>query len=222
MLSLFRGSFILDGMYLTVVITSFSLSSSLVVALLVAKITGGVVIVVDSSFPFVVVNVDVVVVVVVWSSSSSGSLLCGSVRSTDSSLLTLLLVVLVDVMSVLGVSLVVKSLLVVSMLCDVEEAFVEWEGVVEVVEHWHVGEVSVDVDLRIDRLLSASVGELDVEVEEVEVAGVSVSRIEESVFVQSDSVMEHPGDSGAVELSWDFFNLDPQSLHTPLPSTKAT
>jgi hypothetical protein len=132
--------------------------------------------------------------------------------------------------------------------------FVEWEDVEVgdgVVELWRVVE---SADLRIvDRLLTVSVGDdgeeievedvevEDVEVEDVEVeddvdgeeievedvdVGGSVSRIEESVFVQSDNVIEHPGDSGAVELSCIceqlFFNLDPQSLHTRLPSTKAT
>jgi len=98
----------------------------------------------------------------------------------------------------------------------------------------------VSADLRTDLLLSVDVVEIDVdvvkavvedvEVDDVEVEEVDVvlvSRIEESVFVQSDSVMEHPGDSGVAEVSsWVYevvlFNLDPHSLHTFFPSTKAT
>jgi hypothetical protein len=101
------------------------------------------------------------------------------------------------------VSLFVESLLVVFVLCEVVEVFVVCGcvGEEEVVEHWHV--VAVSVDLRIDLRRIVSVGDVvvdAVDVEEVDV-GVSLSRIEESVFVQSDSVIEHPGDSGAVELS---------------------
>jgi len=206
MLSLFCGSFILDGIYLIVVVTFLSLSSSLVVALLVAKITGGgVVIVFGSSFPSLLLLS--LVLWSLWSSSSSGSLLCGSVMSTDPSLLTLLLLVVLVVsllvVSLLVESLFVESLLVVFVLCEVVEVFVVCGCVGEevVVEHWHV--VAASVDLRIDLRRTVSVGDVvdEVDVEEVDVVGVSLSRIEESVFVQSDSVIEHPGDSGAVELS---------------------
>lgn len=242
MLSLFRGSFILDSMYFLVVVTFSSLSSSLVVA----KITGGGVNVFDSSFPsLLLLSLVVVLLLLLWSSSSSGSLLWGSVMSTTPSLLTLLLldVLVVSILVVLVVSLFVESLLVVSVLREVDEEFVVWEdvevgdGVVELCR------VAESADLRsVDRLRTVSFGEdgedgddgkeievedvEDVEVEDEDVVGGSVSRIEESVFVQSDNVIEHPGDSGAVELSCVceqlFFNLDPQSLHTRLPSTKAT
>lgn len=209
MLSRFRGSFILDGVYLTVLTVAFSsLSSGVLVFLLVDKITG----VVDSSLSCP-------------PSDSSGSLLCG--KSMCVLFVVLVLLVVMSVESLLvesGENLLVESgeYLFVAVDVDVVSVLVEVCGVlcVEVVVHWHVVEVDGEVDLRTGLRLVVDVVELDREVD----VGVS-SRIEESVFVQSDSVIEHPGECDEVASSWVlvvFFDLHPQSLQELFPSTNTT
>jgi len=133
----------------------------------------------------------------------------------ESLLVESLLVESLLVESLLVESLLVESLLVESLL--VEYLFVDWVVsllvgsllvevsavlCVEVVVHWHVVEVSVDLRTGL-RLVDV------VEVDRDVVVGVSLSRIEESVFVQS--------------WVWDvLFDLHPHSLQAPFPSTKAT
>lgn len=193
MLSRFRGSFILDGVYLTVLTVAFSsLSSGVLVFLLVDKITG----VVDSSLSCP-------------PSDSSGSLLCG--KSMCVLFVVLVLLVVMSVESLLvesGENLLVESgeYLFVAVDVDVVSVLVEVCGVlcVEVVVHWHVVEVDGEVDLRTGLRLVVDVVELDREVD----VGVS-SRIEESVFVQSWVLVV-------------FFDLHPQSLQELFPSTNTT